>query len=74
VEDVYLTLARRGDVLAAHKYRTLTGRALEEGGEERGDPRYASLLFDDMAAVFEKRLVKDLQYDCPWRMKCLVGE
>lgn len=87
VEGVYRSLGRAGDVLATHKYRALTGRDLHvqqqlSGGEEqqgqqqqgKGDPQYAALIFDHMAPEFERRLVKDLQYDCPWRMKQLLGE
>ena len=90
VVGVYRRLGVSGDVLAAHKYRALTGHSLREGeGEgvgdkhgssavssavtEKGDPQYASLIFDNMAEVFEKRLVQDLKYDCPWRMKRLMG-
>mmetsp|Transcript_5049 Transcript_5049/g.8278 ORF Transcript_5049/g.8278 Transcript_5049/m.8278 type:complete len:556 (+) Transcript_5049:111-1778(+) len=73
VVAVYSRLAQRGDVLAARKHRALTGRAVE-GGTEKGDPQYASLIFDDMAEVFEKRLVQDLKYDCPWRMQRLIDE
>ena len=32
------------------------------------NPNYPKLIFDDMAPVFEKRLVQDLGYNCPWKM------
>jgi len=33
------------------------------------DPEYARRIFDDMAPVFEQRLVEDLGYTCPWTMR-----
>ena len=85
VVEVYHSLACGGDVLATHKYRALTGHDYtsdspeqqgqqeSEKGKGKGDPQYAALIFDHMAPEFERRLVKDLQYDCPWRMKQLLG-
>ena len=86
VVSIYRQLALAGDVLATHKYRAITGHTLELrkdeeesshietlGEKSTGNPAYASLIFDNMASVFEKRLVKDLHYDCPWRMKQLLG-
>ncbi|CAE7610809.1 unnamed protein product, partial [Symbiodinium microadriaticum] len=42
-----------------------------EGGESQliADPNYARQIFDDMAPVFEHRLVEDLGYKCPWTMR-----
>ena len=39
---------------------------LGEGDTSKADPEYAKRIFDDMAPVFEKRLVQDLGYNCPW--------
>jgi predicted TPR repeat methyltransferase len=36
-----------------------------------GDPNYAQKIFDDMAPVFEKRLVEGLGYHCPWDMRTM---
>lgn len=35
-------------------------------------PAYAQHIFDDMAEVFEKRLVTDLEYNCPWLMRDML--
>lgn len=78
VVGVYSSLARSGDIMAQHKLRALTGADSEIDRSDcrvagKGNPQYASLIFDHMAPVFEKRLVNDLKYDCPWRMKTLIG-
>ena len=42
-----------------------------EGGYRQltADPDYARQIFDDMAPVFEHKLVQDLGYKCPWTMR-----
>ena len=71
---VYSRLAAQGDVMAKHKLQALTVKTQNnENCKQKGDPNYAAIIFNDMAPVFEKRLVDDLKYDCPWQMKRLLG-
>lgn len=67
--EVYERLAGRGDVLASHKLAALTG----EGRLARsGDPSYARLLYDDLATVFESKLVGSLEYKAPWIFREMI--
>lgn len=84
VIQCYQRLSQLGNVMAQHKLAVLTGPLLPSSlylpssGEGKStysvNPEYPKRIFDDMAPVFEKRLVQDLGYNCPWKMRELVDQ
>ncbi len=54
-----------GDVFARQKLTLLTGSGAES---VKSDPKYITMVYDNLADAFEDRLVNVLGYDAPWTM------